>query len=373
MTDGNGRNSRLRIVHSESSMGWGGQEIRILTESQGMIERGHDVRILCPPDAKVHEAARQRGIPVEALPIRRRTFKALGAVRAWLRSNRVDVINTHSSTDSWLFCTAARLVFRPAPTVRTRHIGAPVSRDLFTRWLYVHGARMVVACGSRMREVLVGHNRFPADRVVSVPTGIDTGRFSPGDRAAARRKLDLPADKTILGVLATIRSGKGHKYLLDALRLLSRDDLLALFVGDGPYRPQVEQHARELGVADRVVMAGNQQDVLSWLRAMDVLVLPSYAVEGVPQALMQAASCGLPVVATAVGSIGDAVEHGQTGLIVPPEDARSLADALASLVDDAALRVQFGTAARQRALEQFGIESMLDRMEDVFRRVAAAA
>ncbi len=156
---------RLRIVHSENSCGWGGQELRILGESRGLLDRGHDVRLLCPREAPIYDAAIERRIPVEALPIKKRTFKALLAVRRWLKANPVDVINTHSSTDSWLFSVAARTIGRRIPVVRTRHIGAPVHRDLATRWLYTRGASHVVTCGGRMRQALIQDNRFP-----SVPT-----------------------------------------------------------------------------------------------------------------------------------------------------------------------------------------------------------
>ena len=82
MTDN--RTGKLRIVHTEASLGWGGQEIRILTEAQGMVERGHRVTLLCPPEARIHAAARERGLPVEALPIGRKKPGGVLALRRWL-------------------------------------------------------------------------------------------------------------------------------------------------------------------------------------------------------------------------------------------------------------------------------------------------
>ena len=364
---------QLNIVHSESSMGWGGQEIRILTESRGLIQRGHNVRIVCPPDANIFAEATRRGIPVEPLPIRRRNLKALGAVRSWLKRNKVDVINTHSSTDSWLFSVAAKLFSPKTPTVRTRHIGSPVPHDFLTRWLYIKGARLVVACGSRLREALVRDNHFPGNHILSVPTGIDTTHFLPGNRDDARRELNLPSEKPMVGIVATLRSGKGHKHLLDAVHQLARKDLLVLIVGDGPYRPQIEQHIADLGLNDQIIMPGNQRDVVPWLQAMDVFVLPSYAIEGVPQAIMQAMGCGLPVVATSVGSIEEAVAHESTGIVVPPEDPSSLAAAMATLLDDKLLCERYGREARRVAAERFDIRHMLDCMEGTFRHVVRAA
>ena len=92
----------MNIVHTEASCGWGGQEIRILEESRGLIERGHAVCVLCPPESRIFEEGPKRGVPTIALPIGRKNLKGLFALRRWLKQNPVDVINTHSSTDSWL-------------------------------------------------------------------------------------------------------------------------------------------------------------------------------------------------------------------------------------------------------------------------------
>src|SRR5712692_4020636 len=88
----------MNIVHTESSLGWGGQEIRILTEAAGMRRRGHQVTLLCPPEAKIFGEANLRGIPVVALPIARKNLTGIWALYRWLTSSRVEVINTHSST-----------------------------------------------------------------------------------------------------------------------------------------------------------------------------------------------------------------------------------------------------------------------------------
>jgi len=363
----------LRIVHTESSCGWGGQELRILTESEGMIRRGHDVRIICPREAPIYEAARHRQIPVEALSIERRKLQGLGAARRWLRANRVDVVNTHSSTDSWLFSIAARLAGRRLPVVRTRHISAPVARDPATRWLYVHGAHQVVTCGERMRQTLVVDSRLPAGHMVSIPTGIDTDRFAPGDRETARHRLGLPVDRILVGIVATLRSWKGHKYLVEAFLQLAAPNTSLLIVGDGPIRGRIEEQIAALDLTDRVILPGNQIDVVPWLQALDIFALPSYANEGVPQALLQAMACELPVVTTPVGSIEEAVTHEMTGLLVPPQNAQALVDALKVLIDDESLRRRLGVAGRRQVLARFGLDHMLDCMEDVFRKVISKA
>ena len=360
----------LAIVHTESSLGWGGQEIRILAESQGLAQRGHTVTVLCAPQARILAEAVNWNVPAIALPIASKRPAGLRALIDWLRTNRCDVLNTHSSTDSWLAALATRFG-RAVPIVRTRHISARVPRNPFSRWLYERGAAKIVTTGEALKRELVETNKFSAERIESVPTGIDAGRFRPGDRAAMRSRLGLPADAVLLGIVATLRSWKGHEFLLQAMTGLSTEVQLVI-VGDGPMRDVLERSIERLGLRARVRMAGDQRDVLPWFQALDIFALPSYANEGVPQALVQAMLCGLPCVTTPVGSIGELARDEVTALIVPPRDAHALAAAITRLVAEPALRNELGITARRHCVENFSYERMLDRMEAIYHQVATA-
>lgn len=365
------KSNSLRIVHTEASLGWGGQEIRILTEAQGLIGRGHQVEIWAAPGSNILPEAARRSIPARVLPIGTRGLRPLLAVREMLKEDQPDIVNTHSSTDTWLVALACLTLRDPPPVVRTRHISAPVSKDFATRWLYLRATRHIVTTGERLRQTLIHDNGFAPQRITSVPTGIDTRRFRPGDKKEARRQLGLQSDSRYLGIVATLRSWKGHLYLIDAVARLAKDfgDLRLAIVGDGPMLPALEQRAKESGVAERVLFAGRQAAVETWLQALDVFCLPSYANEGVPQALLQAMLTGLPIVTTPVGSILEAVTDGETGLIVPPKDVDAMVISLRCLFNDAELAQRFGAAARRFAIDRFGIDNMLDRMEAIFHDV----
>jgi len=359
----------LQIVHTESSLGWGGQEIRILSEAQGMIRRGHDVRLLCPPQAQIRAEAASWGVPAIALPIDRKRPVGLGALHQWFSANTSDIVNTHSSTDAWLSALALIALGRPTRMVRTRHISAPVPRGPLSRWLYMGAAAYVITTGEAIKHQLVVRNGYRANRIESVPTGIDAGRFRPGERNAARAKFGLPQDKTLVGIVATLRSWKGHAFLLEAMtRLPSQFELV--IVGDGPQRQALEQSIVKLGLRGRVRMQGQQADVLPWLRALDIFALPSFANEGVPQALVQAMLVELPCVTTAVGGIPEIAEHERTALLVPPRDPEALAAAIERLAGNEGLRRELGEAARKQCVEGYSYERMLDRMEVIYRNVS---
>ena len=182
----------MRILHTEASVGWGGQEIRILDESLGMMSRGHEVTVVCVPGSRIHEEAIKRGVPVVPLKIGRKGLRGLLAMHAWLKANPMDVVNTHSSTDSWLVALACLFLKRKPGVVRTRHVSAPVSSNAPTRWLYTIATAHIATTGESLRQTLAQENGFPIENITSVPTGIDPQKFVPAaDKQAARVALGL--------------------------------------------------------------------------------------------------------------------------------------------------------------------------------------
>jgi glycosyltransferase involved in cell wall biosynthesis len=355
----------MRILHTEASLGWGGQEIRVLTEARAVARLGHEVLLAAPPGSRIAAEAARFGVALERLPIGRKGLGGTMALRRLLAGGRFDVVNTHSSTDSWAAAIACATLESAPAIVRTRHISAPVPRNAATRWLYARAGR-IVTTGERLRAQVIAETGVDAARVVSIPTGIDLGRFSPGDAAAARVALGLPASGPIVGIVATLRSWKGHRYLLEAVAATARKDVRVVVVGDGPQRSALEALSSGLGLGDRVLFAGNQDDVAPWMRAFDLFCLPSYANEGVPQALMQAMACGLPVVTTPVGSIEEIVADGATGVLVPPQDGERLRAAIERVLADEPARRALGERAARAARERFGEALMVERMVAVF-------
>jgi glycosyltransferase involved in cell wall biosynthesis len=364
--------SRLRILHTESSNGWGGQELRILAEAEGLVRRGHQVCVAAPIGHRIHIEARSRGVPVVDFPLARKSLAGVLALRRWLRSADVDVVNTHSSTDSWLAAVAVTSLpklARPA-LVRTRHVSVPIAPSFANRWLYGSAARRVVTTCEAIRHHIVRDLALPPERVVSVPTGVRPEEFEPGDRRAARRALGLPENALLVGIVATLRSWKGHPYLLHAFAQLPTRNALLVIIGDGPQRARLEKRTREHGLEWGVRFVGEQAQVVPWLRALDIFVLPSYAYEGVPQALVQAMMTGLPCITTPVGGIPEVAQADRTALVVPPRNSAALARAIMRLAGDGRLRAALGASAREHCLEHMHYDRMVLRMEAVFRDAA---
>jgi glycosyltransferase involved in cell wall biosynthesis len=375
----------LHIVHTESSCGWGGQELRILAEARGMIGRGHRVTLLAPVSARIYAEASRYRVPVIPMPIEKKRPGGLGALRDWLREHPADIVNTHSSTDSWLAALAWASLKDAPPIVRTRHISAPVPNNVASRWLYRDASRFIVTTGESLRTALVDRLGLDAARVFSIPTGIDTDAFRPPsarERSAARHAIGADAAAFVVGIVATLRSWKGHRYLVDGFAdALAADargagtatrPMRLVIVGDGPQRDALEAQVNAHGIASHVRFAGNQPNVIPWLHALDLFALPSYANEGVPQAILQAMACGVPVVTTDAGAIDEVAYEARgdapaTAAIVRKEHAADLRDAILTLRDDLPRREHLARNALGIVRERHGIEGMLDRMEAVFR------
>jgi glycosyltransferase involved in cell wall biosynthesis len=320
-----------------------------------MAGRGHSVTLVTPSESRIYAESKKYGLEALALPIGKKRPAGVFALRRWLKDHRPDVVNTHSSTDAWLTALSGW-----RRTVRTRHISAPVSSHAPNRWLYGSATRRVVTTGESLRRHLIERLRLPETHVVSIPTGIDLSRY----RKSGKSKLGLPGGAFVFGIVATLRSWKGHADLIDAFSQLNDPRFHLVIAGDGPQRPALEKK-----LVERVHLLGHREDVPQVLEAFDIFVLPSYANEGVPQAIMQAMAMELPVISTRVGAISEVVAEGETGTFVPPRDVRALAVAMKKMQEENELRIRMGKAARRIAEQRFSLDRMLDAMEQVFQAV----
>ncbi len=362
------------ILHTESSLGWGGQERRILAEAEAMQRRGHRLLLACDPRGELYRRAPARGF--SPFPLVCGGLLNLGAwwrLRRLLQEQPIDLLNTHSSLDSWIGALAWRSLKERPHLVRTRHLSTRVKNNRPTRWLY-RAPAAVITTGEVTRDLLSLHLGVPESRLFSIPTGVSLEEFAPREKdPALLARLQIPPGAFVFGTVAVLRSWKGHLYLLEALQEMVRRGEPAYFlvVGEGPYRVVIEARVRELNLSPWVRFAGYQDEVAPWFALMDAVVLASYANEGVPQSLLQAMAMGQAVVGTTVGGIPEVVIEGETGLLAPPRDGAALTLALRLLRDDEAHRRELGRRGRELVAERFSIEQMAAAVEAVYEAVSS--
>jgi colanic acid/amylovoran biosynthesis glycosyltransferase len=250
--------------------------------------------------------------------------------------------------------------------VDRRMLDRKVAEAAFVATISDDNRRLILSeCGKRF-----------ADKVHVVRAGVDTRLFAPADIRCVHGVRPLA-----VACVGTLHEVKGQAHLIEACRLLAREgvDVSCRLIGSGPDHDMLARLIREGGLEDRVVLVGprTRTQIADELRGADVLVAPSVRTrqgkrEGIPVVLMEAMSCGLPVVASAISGIPELVEHRVSGLLVPPGDPRAIADALRQLDGDPVLREHLGRAARRRVLAEFDLDASAAELARRFGVEAAA-
>ena len=212
------------------------------------------------------------------------------------------------------------------------------------------------------------------ERVVSISAGVDGERFHAGvSGASVRDELGL-GRAPVVGLVANIRGSKGHNIFLEAARAVVASEPAArlLIVGDGVGFEEVSRRVRDMGLDAHVRLTGFRRDIPEVMAALDVLVLPSIRSEAIPQVIPQALAVGTPVVASTVGGSPELIRDGENGRLVPPGDAKALADAILTLLGDPERARAMARAGQALIQERYSIDATMTRTTAVYRTLLDA-
>jgi glycosyltransferase involved in cell wall biosynthesis len=356
----------LTILHTESSSGWGGQENRTLHECLGLRDSfGERVIILCRPGSKLGERAASAGLEVHTHRLRAsHDIAAVRFIAGLIKRERVDVVVTHSGTDSFLAGIGARVSSVRPVVVRTRHLALPIT----SKPTYSLIPHRVVTVSEYVRRYLVVERGIPSRQVLDIPTGIDLSRFDPRAVSDDFRKTEgIPEDVPLVGVIAILRRKKGHHVLLDAIPGILREvpDALFVFAGNGPQTENIEKKIRELCIEKNVRLLGLRRDVEAVLKGIDLFVLPTFQ-EALGTSILEASAMERAVVSTRVGGVPEVVRHGRTGLLVEPDNAEELKEAIVKLLKDPGLRASMGKEGRKLVEADFSTTRMVQKLHGLY-------
>ncbi len=356
----------MHILHTESSNGWGGQEIRILKESMGLRQRGHEIVFAVVRGGKLIDQARKEGFIVYEIDFRRSSaFSALRDLVSIIRRHQIEVVNTHSSLDAWFGGLAARI--SSCKVIRTRHLSTPVRGGLNAFLLYKCLADFIVTTSSEIIPKIAKQARLPLSKFQCIPTGVESFRVDMKEVQDFREKLGVKPDDILIGTVCVVRSWKGIQDLIGAARLLKHLPHLKWVIVGGGYLDNF-RHLVDESVP--VVFTGHLDKPFTALAALDIFTLLSTAHEGISQASLQAAFLQKPLVTTTIGGLPEVCIEGVTGLQVSPFSPDKTAEAVLRLASDAKLRAAYGSAARQLVDEKFTLKHTLDQMEQVYLRIS---
>jgi glycosyltransferase involved in cell wall biosynthesis len=382
---------RIKIVRVIARLNMGGPALHVAYLTAGLRERGYDTTLVAGTLARGEDSmafvADDLGVDViridqlgrEISPLR--DFMATLRLARLIRRERPDILHTHTAKAGTVGRVAALLAGgrRPPIVVHTFHghvlrgyFGPLRSRvfRLLERWLASHSTALI-AVSPQVRDDLVALGVAPPERFAVIRLGIELDQRVAGaqnGRAESRRYLGIPPDRFAVGWIGRMTAVKRTDDILVAFKRL-RDggvDAVLCLVGDGPDRPELERRAHDLGVVRDTLFLGYQEDVAPFYAAFDALVLPS-SNEGTPVSAIEALAAGRPVVATRVGGVPDVVQEGEDGFLVEPGATEALADRLAQLARDPALRERMGQAGRDRVLPRYAVGRLVDDVDRLYR------
>lgn len=295
-----------------------------------------------------------------------------------IRRNRPSIVHTHTAK-AGAVGRAAAIICRVPVIVHTYHghvfhgYFPPLKTALFKtieKILARFTTQIIVLSPSQKREIHEILN-IPENKLTIVPFGFDLARFlecRTKCRGEFRAAIGASPEMRIVSIVGRITAIKNHELFLQSAKIVleKRSDVMFAVVGDGEDRPQCEQMARELGIAEKVIFAGWWEDVEKVYADTDVTVLTSKN-EGTPVCILESLGAGVPVVATNVGGVADIVCDGKTGYVVPPGDAQAVAAKIGELLDDAALRDSMGAAGRSELCETCSDTKLTEDIVGLYR------
>jgi glycosyltransferase involved in cell wall biosynthesis len=357
----------MKVVHVELGrhLYGGARQVAYLLEGLAAWPGGH--ALVCSEDAAIAQAVRNPAVSV--WPMAFRGDLDAGFVRRLRRllvAEGADLLHVHSRKGDLPAILAGRLA--GLPVVLSRRVDNPP--NWADRRLKFPRCARIITISAGILEVLRNAG-VAAERLACVPSAIDTSVFGGvRDRLWLERELGVPRDAPLVGIAAQLIPRKGHEVLFAALaELAPRHPMLrALVLGRGPLEAELEARVQSAGLGDVVRFAGFRTDLPRLLPCLDVLAHPAWR-EGLGIALLEAAACGVPIVASRAGGMPEAVEDGVTGYLIAPGDSRALADRLDRLLTDRALAQRLGAAGRRRVEQRFAVPGMVEGNYRVYEAV----
>ncbi|MFN2644917.1 MAG: glycosyltransferase family 4 protein [Burkholderiales bacterium] len=364
----------MRLALVTGSLVHGGAERQAITLANRLAERGHDCHLVYVKNDPSQLARLRLAAPSSVRCLHAKRYLDLGALshlHALLERLAPEVV---LATNQYALMYAS-LAGGSAPLMVTLHSTyirtlKEELQMLAYRPLFWRSACTVFVCERQKRHWLARGVFGRRNEVIY--NGVDLEHWQPVDAAALRRALGFAPSDYVIGLSAVLRPEKNPVQLIDALARLKTLGLpaRALFIGDGPERARVEARARALGVADRFVVSGFQEDVRPFLSACDVVALTSFT-EAFSLAAVEAMALGRPVVHPHVGGAAEMIQSGQDGWLFPVRDTATLVERLVRLADPVA-RTRMGENARTTVAARFSERLMVERYEELLAELATS-
>ena len=347
-----------------------------LTSVKQLLKRNIHVELLCVGESRIHIEANNTGAIIHPV-------KASGyfhpfiilKITALIRKNKYDIIHTQASKDLWLLVPALKTLKSRIPLILTKQVGSfIIKKDYLHRWIY-NRVTFALAISSIIKKNLLNTCPLKEEKILLLHNGINTNIFDPkrvsGD--GIRKQFDLQKEDLVIGMMARFSPGKGHEEFLKAAEILNKKNPNLKFLvvgeashGEDEYMKKVKNKAARLKLGN-VIFTGFRSDTPEVLSAMDIFVFPSHA-EAFGIALVEAMAMGKPSVCTNSDGILDIAVDGSTSYLFENRNPIDLAKKIENLINSPETRKVFGEQARKRAIENFDLEKLTEKVIDIYSK-----
>ncbi|MCU0498368.1 MAG: glycosyltransferase [Anaerolineae bacterium] len=372
----------LRVVHLIKVKGIAGAERHLLDLLEGLRARDVDARLLLltPPDGSAEgmaEAAIQRSIPLERIPINRHLDPGLiSRIHRVLTPIKPAIVHVHLWHADLYGTIAARLARVPV-VITSRHNDDPRRRQAVLRLLYRLIWQMTdagIAISEAVKRFTIEVEGVSADKVHTIHYGLPLPVTKYDKRTARQRlraEIHAPPEAPVLGMVCRLMNAKGLPDAIAAFHQIADQfpDARLVIAGEGDLRPTLEHQIRKLNLTERVHLLGWRDQPIALMAGFDVLLSPSVR-EGFGLTLLEAMSQAIPIIGSTASAIPEVVAQGQTGLLVPPRDPEALSEAMRVLLQDKPLRMHLGLLGEERLETLFSAANMVDRTLSLYRKFA---
>lgn len=364
----------MRILQISSAKNFGGGERHLADLCRGLAEKGHEIFVAVRPDAGWLE--KLSFLPAEnilKLPLKN-SFDIFSARRLarFIREKKIEIAHAHLARDYPIASLAVRFTAPQAKFVLTRHVLFPVKS--LQRFVLSNAAR-VIAVSSAVEDVL--KKTFPAEKIVSIPNGIEIEKWSNADhgklREAFRFEHDISYEAFLIGIIGELKSLKGQEDFVMAARIVAERFPESRFVVigrdnsfDQNFRRKLKRLVKIFDLENRFLWLDWVEDTAQALHAMDVYVSASHS-ESFGLSILEAMASGAGIVATETEGAKQLIENDRTGKLVPVQHPVKLAQAICELLEDKQKNKKFGERAKKIAAENFSLQKMIDETEKLYK------
>ncbi|MFH1784217.1 MAG: glycosyltransferase family 4 protein [bacterium] len=364
----------MRIAQITSSVGWSGGAQQAFFLSKGLLDKGYEIKLICPPSSEIGQRAADAGIPVISLLMRQEyDIVAIIKLVKILRKNKIDILHAHHPKAHALALAASKIAKTPV-FIYSRRVIFHVRKGIFSQIKYKSKRTdKIVAVSKGVKKILVDYGIAPS-RIEVIYSGTDVAVFTPevkGD--SIRKEFAIHDDELLVALVGNYSYYKGHTFFLEAIPsiLQKAKGVKFILVGRDTDSDELKGLVDNLDIANSTILAGFRRDVPLILAAADITVNASLQ-EGFAGTIRESLAMGKAVVATDVGGNPEMVYHKKNGLLVSAGNSQALSDAIVMLLNNSDLRKEMGKNGRKLVEEEFSVKHMVDKTESLYKELLFA-